>query len=67
VVANTARSRGLRRLAGRQSTTTADPSPRRKKKSGACERDLPSPVIHNSQNGCEAIATTAGSKSNAAR
>jgi hypothetical protein len=34
-------SRGLRRSTGRQSTTTAEPSLRRAKKSGTCESGLP--------------------------
>ena len=41
VASNFATSRGLRRSTGRQSTTTAEPSARRAKKSGACETSLP--------------------------
>ena len=40
VASNFATSRGLRRSTGRQSTTTAEPSARRAKKSGACDTRL---------------------------
>ncbi|MFH8991328.1 ANTAR domain-containing protein [Streptomyces sp. NPDC017940] len=47
----------------RQPTTVAEPSPRRAKESGACEMGLPAGEGQNSQNGCEEMPTTAGSKS----
>jgi hypothetical protein len=46
-----ATSRGLRRSTGRQSTTTAEPSLRRAKKSGACETVVPAASVQCSQNG----------------
>jgi hypothetical protein len=39
------------------------PSDRRAKESGALERDLPSGVVQNSQNGWEEMPTVSGSKS----
>ena len=51
------------RPCGRQSITSAAPPAERAKKSGACEHDLPSGVVHNSQNGWAAMPTTSGSKS----
>ena len=41
------------------------PSARRAKKSGACEISLPASSRQDSQNGCEAMPTTVGSKSSA--
>ena len=65
VASNFARSRSLRRAAGRQSTTTAEPSARRAKKSGACDTRQPRSSAHRSQNGWDAMLTTAASKSKA--
>jgi pimeloyl-ACP methyl ester carboxylesterase len=54
-------------LRARQSTTTAEPSLRRAKKSGACESGLPAASIQCSQNGWDAMPTTVGSKSRFSR
>ena len=61
MTANASASRCGIRSSGRTSTTTPDPFERRAKKSGACRRRRPS--YQDNQNGWEATATTAGSKS----
>lgn len=43
--------------------TTAEPSARRAKKSGACDTRSPASSAQRSQNGWDAMPTTAGSKS----
>jgi hypothetical protein len=63
VASNFATSRGLRRSSGRLSMTTAEPSARRAKKSGACDMRSPASSVQCSQNGWDAMPTTAGSKS----
>ncbi len=63
VASNFDMSRGLQRSTGRQSTTTAEPSLRRAKKSGACESGLAATSVQCSQNGCDAMPTIDGSKS----
>ena len=63
VASNFAMSRAVRRSTGRQSITTAEPSLRWAKKSGACDTRLPRSTAQHSQNGWDAMPTTAALKS----
>ena len=67
VAANACLSSSPATSRGRESITSAPPLASRAKKSGACRAGFPAGVRQHSQNGCETIAVTSGSKSSATR